>query len=147
MNDIRKNVFYPYPPELVWRALTEPGLLADWLMANDIVPRVGSRFAFTMPARPGFSGIIDCEVLEADAPRRLVYSWAGRGSKAPPQRVTWVLAREANGTRLTLEHTGFDGLLGYFLRAMMNGGWGRKLTNPAFFTRALQRAAAETQAP
>src|SRR5262249_7936669 len=34
----------PEPPEQVWKALTEPALLAAWLMPNDIRPEPGARF-------------------------------------------------------------------------------------------------------
>ena len=28
----------PYPPEKIWRALTEPHLIEEWLMKNDFEP-------------------------------------------------------------------------------------------------------------
>ncbi|CCV07089.1 Activator of Hsp90 ATPase 1 family protein (fragment) [Mesorhizobium metallidurans STM 2683] len=63
----------PDPPEKVWRALTEPRLLAAWLMPNDIEPEIGSRFAFAGP-----DARIDCEILEAEPGRLLRYSWRER---------------------------------------------------------------------
>ena len=35
-----------HPPEKVWRALTQPHLIAEWLMKNDFIPVVGHRFTF-----------------------------------------------------------------------------------------------------
>jgi uncharacterized protein YndB with AHSA1/START domain len=70
-----------FPPQEVWRALTEPELLERWLMPNDIRAEVGHRFQFHTNPGPGWSGVIDCEVLEVVPHRRLVYSWSG-GSKA-----------------------------------------------------------------
>ena len=35
---------FPFPPEKIWRALTQPHLIEDWLMTNDFAPRVGHRF-------------------------------------------------------------------------------------------------------
>ena len=67
--------FYPHPPAAVWRALTDPELLARWLMPNDIAPIVGHEFTFTTTPRPGFDGIVHCTVLAADVERRLVISW------------------------------------------------------------------------
>ena len=34
----------PYPPEKIWRALTQPHLIEEWLMKNDFSPIVGHRF-------------------------------------------------------------------------------------------------------
>jgi len=54
----------PQPPEVVWRALTEPALLAKWLMQNDIKAEVGHRFTFQAPPIPGqWDGRVDCMVL------------------------------------------------------------------------------------
>jgi uncharacterized protein YndB with AHSA1/START domain len=63
---IHTDAFLPYPPQKVWRALTDPGLLASWLMPNDFEPRVGHRFTFRTDPVPahGFDGIVRCEVLE-----------------------------------------------------------------------------------
>ena len=36
-----------YPPEKIWRALTQPHLIAEWLMRNDFAPVVGHRFDLT----------------------------------------------------------------------------------------------------
>lgn len=139
MKSITRTAFYPFPPELVWRALTEPEVLASWLMPNDIEPVVGHRFQFRTKPAPGFDGIVHCEVLEADAPRRLVYSWGGGPTKARPTRVEWTLERVEGGTRLVLEHSGFHGMSGYFLRSMLGRGWGHKLTEPQHVLAVLQR--------
>ena len=63
----------PDPPEKVWRALTEPELLAAWMMPNDMKAKAASRFAFAGPDAP-----IECEVLEAEPGRLLRYSWRER---------------------------------------------------------------------
>jgi uncharacterized protein YndB with AHSA1/START domain len=105
----------PDPPERVWRALTDPSLLEAWLMPNNIRAEVGARFQFRTAPAPGRSGIVECEVLEVVPHRLLVYSWRG-GSKATGSYgheldtvVTWRLTPIANGgTRLYLEHSGFD---------------------------------------
>jgi uncharacterized protein YndB with AHSA1/START domain len=65
----------PDPPERVWRALTDPQLLESWLMPNNIGAEVGARFQFRTAPAPGFSGIVECEVLEVVPHRLLVYSW------------------------------------------------------------------------
>ena len=95
-----------YPPERVWRVLTEPDLLAKWLMPNDIAPRVGHRFTFQTDPVPaaGFDGIVHCEVLVVEKNRRISYAW--RGGQIDTV-VTWTLTATATGTRLHLQHAGF----------------------------------------
>ena len=105
----------PDPPERVWRALTDPSLLEAWLMPNNIRAEIGARFQFRTAPAPGRSGIVECQVLEVVPHCLLVYSWRG-GSKATEGRgpdldtvVTWRLTPlENGGTRLYLEHAGFD---------------------------------------
>lgn len=100
----------PDPPEKVWRALTEPELLAAWMMPNDIKAQAGSRFAFAGPDAP-----IECEVLEAEPGRLLRYSWRERPGADDAGRlpafdsvVTFTLARTASGgTHLRIVHDGF----------------------------------------
>ncbi len=107
MTAIETAEFLPHPPETVWRALTDPVLLARWLMDNDFQPVLGHRFRFTtrpVPAQ-GFTGVIDCEVLELDPPRTLKISWV---SGHLDTTVQWRLEPEGTGTRLFLTHDGFD---------------------------------------
>ena len=49
----------PYPPEKLWRALTQPHLIEEWLMKNDFKPVVGHRFKL----RGDWGGVLDCKVL------------------------------------------------------------------------------------
>ena len=107
MTAIETDEFLPHPPALAWRALTDPALLATWLMDNDFRPVVGHRFTFTTQPVPaqGFTGVIDCEVLEVDPPRTLKISWA---SAHLDSTVEWRLEPEGTGTRLFLTHDGFD---------------------------------------
>ena len=137
MKSIRREVVYPHPPERVWRALTDPAIVATWLMESDIEPRVGHRFQFRTKPAPGFDGIVHCEVLEADPPRRLAYSWAGGPTRDRPTRVEWTLTPIDGGTRVLLEHSGFHGVSGFFLRTMLGRGWGHKLTQPQHFPAVL----------
>ena len=120
MRSIVHEVVYPHPVERVWRALTDPAALSAWLMENDFQPRVGHRFQFRTTPTRGFDGIVRCEVLEVDEPRRLVYSWEGGGMDT---RVTWTLEPRGGSTRLRLEHAGFRGLKGFFVRSILRRGW------------------------
>jgi uncharacterized protein YndB with AHSA1/START domain len=94
----------PHPQEKVWRALTEGPLIEQWLMSNDFKPVVGHRFTFRATPVPGWSGIIESEVLVVEPPSRLVYSWGTLGLESA---VTFTLTRTESGTHLRMEQSGF----------------------------------------
>jgi len=103
------------PPTQVWRALTEPKLLAQWLMENDIQPIVGHKFNFRAKPMGDWDGIVYCEILEADEPNKLVYTWQGGSDKNQnyghrlDTTVTWTLSpTSTGGTLLNLVHHGFQ---------------------------------------
>jgi uncharacterized protein YndB with AHSA1/START domain len=96
---------YAHPIEKVWPALIEPAEVAQWLMANDFEPRGGKRFTLRGEPTPQWRGWMDCEVLEMEPPRRMVWSWHSSGVGAPT-RVEFRLEQIAGGTRPTLMHTG-----------------------------------------
>lgn len=82
----------PHPPAKVWRVLTEPALLARWLMENDFQPSVGHRFHLRATPIPGqWDGVVACEVLEVEPHRLLRYSWKGWRSHLQG-RITSLLA-------------------------------------------------------
>jgi uncharacterized protein YndB with AHSA1/START domain len=82
--DLRFEVTYPHPPERVWRALTDREALREWLMDSTFLEaRVGHRFEFHTTPRPGFDGIVYCEVTAADPPHRLAYTWRGGWARRP----------------------------------------------------------------
>jgi len=64
-------------PSTVWRVLTEPELLKQWLMENDIRPVVGHKFTFRAQPQPWWDGVVHCEILEVEPGSRLRYSWKG----------------------------------------------------------------------
>ncbi|RIQ11763.1 SRPBCC family protein [Jiangella rhizosphaerae] len=144
--EIALDQFYPHPPELVWRALTTPELLARWLMPPDgFEPRVGARF--TMTAKPieavGFSGTVACEVLELVEPELLSFSWDDAAAAEPSGWVvSFALRPEGRGTRLLFTHRGFDpdSPAAQLSRTIMGNGWRRILA-------ALGEAAATTRRP
>ena len=89
----------PYPPEKIWRALTQPHLIAEWLMKNDFQPVVGHRFDFRADW-----GSVDCQVRTVEPHKTLSYTWAAYGLESV---VTWTLTPTGTGTRLRMEQTGF----------------------------------------
>ena len=102
MKELDQNweAVYPHPPERVWRALTSPKELAKWLLpGSDFIARPGHRFQWQQDTQS-----IHGEVLTAEAPHRLSYTWQRIGSEEPLTVVTWTLERIENGTRLRLTH-------------------------------------------
>lgn len=89
----------PYPPEKIWRALTEPHLIEEWLMQNDFSPVVGHRFDLRADW-----GSVGCQVLSLEPNKTLSYSWAAYGLESV---VTWTLTPTGAGTHLRMEQSGF----------------------------------------
>lgn len=125
VRDIVHEAEYPHPPEAVWRALTEPALLEQWLMKTNFRPVVGAKYRMDAKPQPGWRGFVEGEVKEVVPHRRLVYTW--EGNEGEVTTVTWDLEPTAKGTRLRLRHAGFKGLRGMMARLGMNGGWGKKI--------------------
>jgi uncharacterized protein YndB with AHSA1/START domain len=116
----------PYPPERIWRALTQSPLIEQWLMKNDFEPVVGHRFDLRADW-----GVVGCQVLAVEPNRTLSYTWAAYGLESV---VTWRLAPTSTGTRLRMEQSGFrQDQLQFYEGA--KGGW------PRFFA-ALERVLA-----
>jgi len=121
MSRVRVVRDYPHPPAKVWRALTDPELIARWGMRTEgFSTEIGARFKFFGTPNRAWRGFIECEMLEARAPSRLRYSWVDRDGGTPTY-VTWQLAARAGGTRLTFEHSGFRGLNGFLLATLVMG--------------------------
>ena len=89
----------PHPPEKIWRALTQPHLIQDWLMKNDFRPVVGHHFNFRADW-----GAVDCQVLAVEPNKTLSYTWAAYDLKSV---VTWTLTPTSAGTHLRMEQSGF----------------------------------------
>jgi uncharacterized protein YndB with AHSA1/START domain len=103
LQDVKLDVFYPYPPERVWNAITDRRALADWMMENDFEPHLGHKFRFRSAPLPGVEVAIQCEIIELDEPHRLVYTWQDSPSHEP-SLVVWTLTAVEGGTRLQLKH-------------------------------------------
>lgn len=97
---------FPHPPEKLWRALTQPHLIAEWLMKNDFVPVVGHRFSL----RGDWGGVLDCEVLAVEPGRTLSYTWNFAHEDAAynlQSVVIFTLTATRTGTHLRVEQSGF----------------------------------------
>ena len=133
MTEIRIVRDYPYPVPVVWRALTDPALIPQWTATGagahpeGFAPVPGTRFRFVAKPRPGWSGVVNCEVLAAHAPDLLRYTWADAGGGEQTE-VTYRLEPTGDGTRFTYEHTGFTGVGGIFMAALLGRVRTRMLT-------------------
>ena len=104
MNErVKLNVFYPYPVEKVWHAITDRRILNAWMMDNDFEPHLGHKFQFKSETLPGIKTVIQCEVVELNKPKRLAYTWQD-GITSEPTLVIWTLTAVEGGTRLQLKH-------------------------------------------
>jgi uncharacterized protein YndB with AHSA1/START domain len=96
----------PHPPERIWRALTQPHLIAEWLMKNDFKLAVGHRFNL----RGDWGGVLDCEVLAIEPNKTLSYTWNFEHDDPAYNLmsvVTFTLTPTSTGTRLRMEQSGF----------------------------------------
>ncbi|MFM9857579.1 SRPBCC domain-containing protein [Pseudoxanthobacter sp. M-2] len=109
---------FAHPPAKLWRALTTPHLMAEWLMESAFAPVVGTRFQFRADW-----GTVDCEVRVVEPERRLAYTWDAYSLKSV---VTFTLTPTATGTRLRMEQTGFRPNQTPFLEGA-RAGWPRFL--------------------
>ena len=88
-----------HPPEKIWRALTQPHLIEEWLMKNDFKPVVEHRFSVSAEW-----GVVDCQVQTAEPNRMLSYTWDTKDLRSV---VTWTLTPTDTGTILRMEQSGF----------------------------------------
>lgn len=110
----------PFPPEKIWRALTQPQLIEEWLMRTDFKPEVGHRFGLTADW-----GGVDGEVLSIEPEKALSYAWNTKDLRSV---VTWTLTPTETGTRLRMEQTGFRPDQEPYFRGAM-AGWPRFLAS------------------
>jgi uncharacterized protein YndB with AHSA1/START domain len=97
---------FAFPPEKLWRALTQPHLIEEWLMKNDFKPVVGHSFNL----RGEWGGVLDCEVLAVDPVRTLSYTWNFVNDDPAfslKSVVTFTLTPTSRGTHLRMEQSGF----------------------------------------
>jgi uncharacterized protein YndB with AHSA1/START domain len=88
-----------YPPEKIWRALTQPHLIEEWLMKNDFQPVVNHDFTLSADW-----GSVECKVLTVETNKTLSYTWAAYGLESV---VVWTLTPTGTGTSLRMEQSGF----------------------------------------
>jgi uncharacterized protein YndB with AHSA1/START domain len=92
-------------PEKVWRALTDPVLLSEWLLpvvGFELAP--GAAFTCKAPPQPGWDGTVSCQFVEIEAQKKLSYTWRVGDIDTV---VTFTLTPTPSGTRLSLVQSGF----------------------------------------
>jgi uncharacterized protein YndB with AHSA1/START domain len=102
---VKLDVFYPHPPERVWKALTDRRALATWIMENDFEPYLGHKFQFRRRDhdRSSLEVPIECEIVELDEPKCLAYTWR-EATSSETSLVIWTLTSVEGGTQLQLLH-------------------------------------------
>ncbi len=96
-----------HSPEKVWRALTDPALLAEWLLpvlGDDLQLEPGAKFIFQTQPYPGWDGTVNCRILDIEEHRKLSYAWTVPFLDTV---VTFTLAPTTSGTRLSIVQSGF----------------------------------------
>jgi uncharacterized protein YndB with AHSA1/START domain len=104
--------------------VTDPALIPLWTATGaggrpeGFAATVGTKFRFIAKPKPGWDGVVDCEVLEVSEPSLLRYSWTG-DEDGDVTEVAYRLEPHAGGTRFTYEHTGFTGVGGVFMAKLL----------------------------
>jgi uncharacterized protein YndB with AHSA1/START domain len=97
----------PHSPQKVWRALTDPALLAEWLLpVLDHKLEPGAAFTFKAQPQPGWDGTVNCRFLEIEPQRKISWRWVV-GDIDTVVTFTLTPTGGGSGTRLFLVHSGF----------------------------------------
>ena len=95
-----------HAPAKVWRTLTEPELLAEWLLpVFDLKLEPGAEFMYRTQPYPGWDGTVNCRMIEVDPPKKISYAWTVPFLDTV---VTFTLTPTATGTQLRLVQSGFN---------------------------------------
>lgn len=111
--DVRFERIYPRPAETVWKALTDPARLADWMGVSKVEPIVGGRFETMLDGPHPSTGTVSVW----DPPRTLEFSWSN--THAPDSTIRYELTPHDGGTRVVFTHRHMP----YATSAMMLPGW------------------------
>ncbi len=105
---IKRDLSFPQSRDQVWRALTDPTALSEWMFPTDFEARVGHRFTFQVPPNPqvNFEGLlVHCEILKCLPPEALSFTWVAGGINT---LIEYRLETDGSGTRVFFEQSGFE---------------------------------------
>ncbi|TPG24611.1 SRPBCC family protein [Variovorax guangxiensis] len=112
---IRITRTYPVTPDKVWRAWTDPQALSQWFgpgtlpsHATAVIDlRVGGEYLISFAAPDGETHTVSGVYQEVEPARRLVFTFAWKGTPDRVSRVTLELAPAGGGTELRFVHDRF----------------------------------------
>ena len=144
-----------YPPDMVWKAITDARTLGSWFMEGDIEPKLHHEFMFRRPPQRGWDGLTYCEVIELESEQRIAYTYRGKASGEKTLACAGIHSDAADTvgknifteldtvlrftltpdatcdgkiqTHLTLEHSGFKGFQLMVVSLVMGYGWSKLL--------------------
>lgn len=131
MSEFHITQEYPHSVTKLWHALTDPGLVPLWTSTGrggrpeGFKAEVGSHFRFVGKPVPGWDGIVECEILAVEPPVMLRHTW--KGDDREPSLVTWRIDPTPAGSRLTYDHTGFQGIDGLVMSRFVLGPIRRRM--------------------
>jgi uncharacterized protein YndB with AHSA1/START domain len=111
--DVKFERFYRRPIESVWKSLTEPERLADWMGRSYVEPFVGGRYETLLDGLKPMRGTVRIW----QPPSLLEYEW--HSDHAPQSIARWELSVAVEGTRLVFTHLGMP----YANANLMMPGW------------------------
>ena len=104
-DEVSFEVELAHPPQKVWRALTEPELIGQWLLSvAEMQLEEGAAFRLQAPPQPGWDGTVQGRFLEIQPHSRLRYAWVVGDIDT---EVTFTLTPVDAGTHLAIVQSGF----------------------------------------
>jgi uncharacterized protein YndB with AHSA1/START domain len=107
--DIVLRRSFAHPPAKVWRALTEPAIIRQWMAVQDhpmtrceFEPRAGGSFHFEWAGQDGSSFFFCGPILDVREPHHITHIEYFNGDPAMSARITTDLAPNGTGTRMTM---------------------------------------------
>ncbi len=110
---VHHDILIEAAPEKVWAVITSAEGMKKWLNPKTFEPNLGGKVDF-LTTHEGVQYYMFGEVVTFDPPSTLAFTWTeqpvGKEAWPTPTLVTIRLVPEAGGTRINLEHSGFENL-------------------------------------